>query len=545
MKKILIIQFSLFLKISLFAQFTGNLAQPNIICNQTGIQKNVQVISDGNGGYYSFWLDDRKNPGTGTDNDVYGQHSDANGFPLWTANGKAIVKPAIKNVIDFKCTSTSNGIVIAWLMRNNGVGDSLMCKKIDSNGNDVWAQSTLISQNNATSILGSDVSGFNVFANDSGVTITHSVVFFGGSAGFTFNRVDAAGNLRWPMLSLLNTTLPGYDYRTCSDGQNGFYVLSKGNGIGSGLYINRFNLQGSKLWANSIDISIGGVYGFNINISLMVDNASNFYAIWDASNYKVVATKLTSQGNFAWASNQKLLTNTSLQAYGSYAIMRDNTIYCTWSVALSQFSLEGFVQKLDSSGNIAWTTNGVSLGIVNTNSIPSLGLSDSSAIILSYVGTSSSDVQVQRINPNGTLSWSANGQPISQGFGINNKRAIIVDDTLGCNAIFWEASLNYDIYATKICSNGTFVNLNTNESIDNNFTIYPNPANQFIFLNFKNKNTTSTIYLYNNLGQEVKKVSLSEQDNKIINIQDLPNGIYFIKCFSNDRMITQKIQIDN
>jgi len=74
---------------TLSAQFSGDPVNPFYVCNATSTQSNVTALSDGNGGYYTFWLDKRLN---GSDNSVYGQHLDATGHELWTTNGKPIVQ---------------------------------------------------------------------------------------------------------------------------------------------------------------------------------------------------------------------------------------------------------------------------------------------------------------------------------------------------------------------------------------------------------------------------------------------------------------------
>jgi hypothetical protein len=41
------------------AQFTGDPAQPLVICNEGLIQNTVRALTDSSGGYYTFWLDKR------------------------------------------------------------------------------------------------------------------------------------------------------------------------------------------------------------------------------------------------------------------------------------------------------------------------------------------------------------------------------------------------------------------------------------------------------------------------------------------------------
>ncbi len=58
------------------------------------------------------------------------------------------------------------------------------------------------------------------------------------------------------------------------------------------------------------------------------------------------------------------------------------------------------------------------------------------------------------------------------------------------------------------------------------FSFYPNPSNNTINLNAKEK--INWVIFYNQLGQEVKKASI-DSINSQLDISDLPNAIYFMK----------------
>jgi len=55
--------------------------------------------------------------------------------------------------------------------------------------------------------------------------------------------------------------------------------------------------------------------------------------------------------------------------------------------------------------------------------------------------------------------------------------------------------------------------------------IFPNPSNNFIEIN--GLTTIENYRIYNSLGKEIKKGVVFE--NKKINIQNLDDGIYFLK----------------
>ncbi|RLD47215.1 MAG: hypothetical protein DRI94_14130, partial [Bacteroidetes bacterium] len=62
--------------------------------------------------------------------------------------------------------------------------------------------------------------------------------------------------------------------------------------------------------------------------------------------------------------------------------------------------------------------------------------------------------------------------------------------------------------------------------------LYPNPAKDFIFVEYKNiiKDTKYKIVIYNMLSQKIKTYDIDKNNNKIsINTSAFKNGIYFIK----------------
>ena len=83
-------------------------------------QSQPRMASDGNGGVYVVWDDDRN--GNAPNTDVYAQHISAAGVALWEANGKAICTAPNEQSGSLVKVSQDN-IFINWMdMRNGSVG---------------------------------------------------------------------------------------------------------------------------------------------------------------------------------------------------------------------------------------------------------------------------------------------------------------------------------------------------------------------------------------------------------------------------------------
>lgn len=71
--------------------------------------------------------------------------------------------------------------------------------------------------------------------------------------------------------------------------------------------------------------------------------------------------------------------------------------------------------------------------------------------------------------------------------------------------------------------------------------IFPNPARDIVNVTVNSKTSeTILIKIYNLFGEEIRKVKTSSQTTSI-NVADLPNGVYFIKVHSGQKLTTHKI----
>lgn len=99
--------------------------------------------------------------------------------------------------------------------------------------------------------------------------------------------------------------------------------------------------------------------------------------------------------------------------------------------------------------------------------------------------------------------------------------------------------------ASLLTSNGCFIINATEEKIaDHSFEVFPNPSNGNFTIKAKSgygKNTS--IGLYNFLGTEIMHVEKVERFPYDLNLNNLPDGTYFIKLKSGNDFVTKKILI--
>ena len=97
---------------------------------------------------------------------------------------------------------------------------------------------------------------------------------------------------------------------------------------------------------------------------------------------------------------------------------------------------------------------------------------------------------------------------------------------------------NGSIYTLKGYLNGTLCStgyvppspVGLSENVMENFTIYPNPAQDAVSINFQNANRLDVLNL---LGQTVYSENIEGMTSTIMNTTGLVNGVYFVKLFTN------------
>lgn len=83
---------------------------------------------------------------------------------------------------------------------------------------------------------------------------------------------------------------------------------------------------------------------------------------------------------------------------------------------------------------------------------------------------------------------------------------------------------------------------NINDNKINEVKLYPNPATNSITIEFEN-NKTNSIQFYNIAGQLTINKSFSGSRKQIIDLSNIPQGIYFIRISNDSGQLTRKIII--
>lgn len=121
---------------------------------------------------------------------------------------------------------------------------------------------------------------------------------------------------------------------------------------------------------------------------------------------------------------------------------------------------------------------------------------------------------------------------------------LILDaDTLiygGTNSIaYLQAFCDYQLITDSRCTLAS----NAHIFSEHLFNIFPNPASQFLTIQNINHFERTKVMIFNSLGQVIFENEYPNFDEQLINLQNVPNGIYFIQMSSGNKFFSQKIVV--
>ena len=148
-----------------------------------------------------------------------------------------------------------------------------------------------------------------------------------------------------------------------------------------------------------------------------------------------------------------------------------------------------------------------------------------------------------RIKSNGTLAWPLSGIDLATDHSwISYNSITAINDTNGCNAIFWNESSTSHIWGAKICSNGVLVNTIDNSKPD--FEISPNPASDNLNIKLGSILNSTAISIIDMNGKIIMEMNIPEPINELnLDLKGLAKGIYALSITSKDIRQTKKLII--
>lgn len=496
--------------------------------------------------------------------DIYISKLDASGNFVW---GKTIGGTGIEDVKDVVVDATGNTYITGKYEPGTDFDpsisatytlpatDSHFILKLDPLGNFLWAKSFGDAFGVNSKSIAIDNTG-NIYLTgyfsslvdfDPSAVSTYTLYSYPYASTFIL-KLDNSGNFNWAkkigeggndgcgnnVCTDLNGRIyvTGYFYGSADfDPSPSTYSLTA-NLFTRDSYITKFDGLGNLIWAKNL----GGGY-FDEGISCNVDTKGNVYSTgyysgigdFDPSSTStytlgggttennIFVSKLDSVGNFVWANKiggsyddrgtsiiTDGLNNVYIAGYFKYICDFNPLPIGTYTIT-SNGSQDGFITKLDENGVFVWNAT-------------------FGAIAADWVNCLMTDPS-NNVYATGFYERNTDFDPSSGIFNLPGNTG------------------NTDAFVLKLT--GLTTNLSNNKDNDFRFSLYPNPAHEFVNINLEQlSNNPSYIIITNILGEIISSNTFEDNTRITINTSHLNSGVYFVTLENSGAMSTQKIVIE-
>ena len=527
-----------------YGQWTNDQEFPLAICDAPGQQRYQQVVADGNGGWFIFWLDQRAQFQVNT---VYGQHVDEDGNAQWTENGILILDYPLGSISDMKACRLQDGdLLLFYSAGSQGAGaNSLRAMKINEQGVHLWSSPVLVAEISGFTL---SYSTLRMIPSSEGALLAYRAVITGGTEVTFVNKIEADGTLAFGTDGRTLTSGSYGSLMMISDGQEGAIILWKNAASASGMGVIRVDsaaedvwaspvlpLQASGLAAGTFDAAPDGQGGVAVCFSVSNNTGIQFFRL-DGDGVHMLSPEIKPANTFNSVQDRPRI----LAYEGSFTVVwQDNRPPANFN--------DLFIQRLDSFGNQLWDEAGMP-AILTQTYVPYTAIipCDSGSVIVTQL-TTLEGIWAQRIREDGSRAWAEEAALTTSNVTPFYEEYNLVPDGNGGGTLFWYNDNSQNIYGAHVDFFGTVgiaTELNDHE-LDAGIKVWPNPSDGVYNISITGYAGAINISVYNELGQVVYERQLNYSAPIEIDVQGSP-GLYVMRVQSSDGAIVSRrlMQID-
>lgn len=548
MKKFL---FCILFPASVFGQWNNNSAINTLVCNATGNQEEVKVVSDGAGGTILSWMDSRP---TGN-SDIYVQRVDSAGFPKWTANGVAICTEISNQMVPAIVEDGSGGAIVVWKDLRNGTSD-IYAQRINNSGIVQWTPNGI-----PVDTKSGDQIDPKIISDGSGGAIVTWQDSMSGNWNIYAQRIGSSGTLLWSAGGVaVCSAADDQKNPRIEAGNSGEAIIvwqDRRNANDYNIYAQKLNSSGVSQWAAN-GVAVCTSPDTQNNPKIESDGTGGAILGWvdkrNGSDYNIYAQRLNNSGVPQWAANGVAITlETGNQSAIDISAKNINGAVFTWKDYRNNIFADIYAQYIDLSGAVQWMVNGLAISTKPFDQINPNIVTESNSVIIVWQDSTSAqwDIFGQKILLNGTIQWGVNGKVLGNAVNSQTGPKHILDGKGGA-IVAWQDNRDtskYDIYIQNVNSDGSLgvVTGMKEFGIAGEFLVYPNPNDGFFKLQATSAdffNIGREIEIFNVLGEPVFISGLREPVSEI-NVSGLRCGLYYYRILSGEKTIqTGKILVE-
>lgn len=288
----------------------------------------------------------------------------------------------------------------------------------------------------------------------------------GSTTDIYAQRIDANSNALWTASGVVICTASGTQQypEIASDGNGGAIIVwqDKRNGTTTDIYAQKIDASGNVQWTSN-GVAICTASGDQSNHKIISDGAGGAIITWDDKRGGIIpvvyAQRIDSSGSVLWTSNGVgICTVAGYHFYPQLVSDGSNGAIITWRDYRGANN-DVYAQRVDADGNLLWTNGGVVIcNAAGDQLYPKLVSDNNGGAIITWHDRRvvADDVYAQRVDADGAVQWTSNGVAVCAQSGSQTNPQIIQDGSNGA-IIVWEDNRNgatYDLYVQRINSSG-------------------------------------------------------------------------------------------
>jgi len=300
-----------------------------------------------------------------------------------------------------------------------------------------------------------------------GAIITWHDVRGGSAYDIYAQRIDSLGNVLWTAdgVPICTALYIQYDPTIVSDGSGGAIITWQDyrNGTDYDIYTQRVNVSGNIQW--TVDgVPICTAANAQFYPTIVSDGSGGAVITWQdyrsGAGYDIYTQRVDDSGNVQWtADGVTICTAGNDQLYPKIISDASGGAIITW-YDYRYGNNDIFAQSVDVSGNVRWTAHGVIIcSATDSQRNPAIATDGAGgAVIIWHDNRSGTDYNIyaQRVDTAGNVQWTADGVAVCSAAN-NQLRPTIVYDGTGRAMISWYDYRNgtdYNIYTQCVDTSG-------------------------------------------------------------------------------------------
>ncbi|MFH1022407.1 MAG: fibronectin type III domain-containing protein [Planctomycetota bacterium] len=323
-------------------------------------QANPAAVSDGAGGVIIGWQDFR----SGADNDIHAQRLDSDGNALWTANGVLVTGAISHQELPKMIADGAGGAILAWRDSRGGVTSDIYAQRLDADGNPLWTADGV-----AVCAAAGDQDKPVLVSDGAGGAVVAWTDLRGADRDIYAQRLDADGNPLWAADGVAVCAAAGDQDLPAMvpDGAGRAIVAWQDyrNGGDNDVYAQRMNPVGAADWAAN-GIALSAAAGDQQSPILVSDGAGGAIAAWQdyrsGANNDIYAQRVNTSGDVLWTAGGVAVSAAAGEQRNPAGISDGaGGAIIAWRDARSGAD-DIYARKIGADGAAAWTADGNAVG---------------------------------------------------------------------------------------------------------------------------------------------------------------------------------------